>query len=62
MNKNEENFCELYRNTIKYRMYFENYILNFESVDLYKIPYLFTEEFINIKMADQSNKIIKKLS
>jgi hypothetical protein len=62
MNKNEENFCELYRNTIKYRMYFENYILNFESVDLYKIPYLFTEEFINIKMADQSNKIINKLS
>ncbi len=62
MNKNEESFCEIYRSTIKYRMYFENFVLNFESVDLYKIPLLFSEEFVNIKMVDQSNKIINKLS
>ena len=62
MNENEEFFCEQFRNSIKYKIYFENFILNFESLDIYKIPFLFSEEFINIKIIDKSNKIINEIS
>ena len=62
MNENEEFFCEQFRNSIKYKIYFENFILNFESLDIYKIPFLFSEEFINIKIIDKSNKIINAIS
>ena len=62
MNKDEKYFCELFRNTIKYKIYFENFIINNEVIDTFKIPFFFSEEFINIKMKDMSNKIINKLS
>ena len=62
MNKDEKYFCELFRDTMKYKIYFENFIINNEVIDAFKIPFLFSEEFINIKMKDMSNKIINKLS
>ena len=62
MNINEKYFCELFRSAIKYKIYFENFILNFESIELYTIPLIFSEEFINIKLKDLSNKLINKLS
>ena len=62
MNQNEKFFCELFRNTIKYKIYFENYIMDFEALDIFRIPFYFSEEFINIKMKDLSNKLINKLS
>ena len=62
MNINEKYFCELFRSAIKYKIYFENFILHFESIELYTIPLIFSEEFINIKLKDLSNKLINKLS
>ena len=38
MSKNESFFCELFRGSIKYKIYLENFILNFESVDVFIIP------------------------
>ena len=58
----EKFFCELFRATIKYKIYFENFIQHFEAIDVYKIPLYFSEEFINIKIKDISNKYINKLS
>ena len=62
MNKNEIIFCDFFRNSIKYKIYFENFVQNYESIDIFKIPLFFSEEFINIKTVDISNKIINKLS
>ena len=62
MNENEINFCKFFRDTMKYRIYFENFIINFELVDIYTIPLYFSDEFINIKLRDESNKIINKIS
>ena len=62
MNINEQYFCDLFRSAIKYKIYFENFILNFESIELYSIPLIFSEEFTNIKQKDLSNKLINKLS
>ena len=62
MNENEEFFCEQFRNSVKYNTYFVNFISKFESLDIYKIPFLFSEEFINIKIIDKSNKIINAIS
>ena len=58
----EKIFCQLIRSSIKYKIYFENFIQNLEAIDVFKIPLLFSEEFINIKLKDDSNKIMKKLS
>ena len=62
MNKNEKYFCELFRQAIKYKVYFENFMLDFEVIDIFKVPFFFSDEFINIKMKDLNNKIINKLS
>ena len=62
MNKNERYFAEIFRSSIKYKIYFENFLQNFESIDAYKIPFYFSEEFINVKMKDITNKYINKLS
>ena len=62
MNENEEFFCKQFRNSVKYNTYFKNFMLNFESFDIYKIPFLLSEEFINIKIIDKSNKIINAIS
>ena len=62
MNANEIYFCEVLRGAIKYKIYFENFISNFETIDVFQIPLYFSEEFINIKMKDISNKLINKLS
>ena len=59
---NEKFFCYLFRMSFKYKVYFENFIYNFESIDFFKVPLYFSEEFINIKNKDISNKLINKLS
>ena len=58
----EKVFCQSFRNSIKYKIYFENFIQNLEAIDVFKIPLLFSEEFINIKLKDDSNKLTNKLS
>ena len=62
LSSDEQFFCYLFRNTVKYRIYFENFIQNNELLDVFRIPLLFSEEFINIKMRDYSNKLPNKIS
>ena len=62
LTKNEMYFCYLFRATVKYKIYFENFVQNQESIDVFKIPLIFSEEFINIKMKDTNNKISNKIS
>ena len=62
LNKQEKFFCKLFRDNTKYKVYFENFIINLDSIDVYKIPFIFSEEFINVKMRDKSNYLMTKLS
>ena len=61
MSQDEKIFCDLFRSAIKYRIYFENFIQNFEAMDIFKIPLLFSREFINLKLKDDSNKLMNRL-
>ena len=62
ISEDEQFFCYLFRSTVKYRIYFENFIQNQDSIDVFKIPLIFSEEFINIKMRDFTNKLPNKIS
>ena len=62
MSNEEKYFLDFFRGTIKYKIYFENFIQNMDTVDVFKIALLFSEEFINIKMRDPKNKTLNKLS
>ena len=62
MIEEEKVFCQTFRAAIKYKIYFENFIQNLEAIDVFKIPLLFSTEFINIKLKDDSDKLINKLS
>ena len=55
-------FFHLFRNSIKYKIYFENFIQNMEAIDVFKIPLLFSEEFINIKIKHSNHNILDKIS
>ena len=43
-------FCEYFKSTSKYKLFFETFIQECEPHELYKIPLIFTEEFINVKI------------
>jgi len=60
--KEESTFFTYFRDAIKYKTFFENFIERQFSLDLYKIALLFTDEFINIKIMNLDNKIWNKLS
>ena len=53
----EKLFCEFFRDSVKYKIYYENYIQNFDTMDIFKIPLLFSEEFINLKLNDEDNTL-----
>jgi len=57
MSKEDYYFFYLFRSSIKYKIYFENFIQNMEAIDVFKIPLLFSEEFINIKIKDSNNRM-----
>ena len=61
MTKEDGFFFQAFRGSIKYQIYFENFIQNMEAIDVFKIPLLFSEEFINIKIRDTKN-IFDKIS
>ena len=61
MTKEDDLFFRSFRGSIKYKIYFENFIQNMDAIDLYKIPLLFSEEFINIKIRNAKN-IFDKIS
>ena len=58
----EKLFCEFFRDSIKYKIYYENFIQNFDMMDIFKIPLLFSEEFINLKLNDPDNTYLSNLS
>ena len=60
--KNEEKyFFDFFKSSSKYKIYFENFIINCISDELFKIPFVFSEEFINLKFKCIQNKILLKL-
>ena len=62
MNPDEDYFCFMFRKSFKYKVYFENFIKCFESIDIFKIPLLFSQEFIYIKIKDIENQFSNKIS
>ena len=59
--ENEKLFCYYFRESIKYKIYFENFIQNFDCMDIFKIPLLFCDEFINLKL-NEFNNILSNIS
>ena len=62
MNIEEQNFMDFFRSNIKYKIYFENFIQNKDTNDIFKIALLFSEEFLNIKVKDTKTNTLNKLS
>ena len=62
MSDGERIFLELFRGAVKYKTYFENFIQNKDTMDVYKIALLFSDEFINLKLKDGSNKLLNQIS
>jgi hypothetical protein len=58
----EEDFCSLFKDSVKYKIYLENFIRDSDCLDVYKIPLIFSEEFINMKIIYTQKKFNKKLS
>ena len=58
----EAYFCYMFRKSFKYKVYFENFIKCFESIDIFKIPLLFSQEFIYLKTNDMQNYFTSKIS
>ncbi len=52
----EKIFCNLFQTSTKYGIYFDNFILRFKSLDLYKISLIFSEDFIYMKLSDLNFK------
>ena len=48
----EKYFLDLFRNTIKYKIYFDNFMNEFEVMEVFKIPFLFSRMFIELKIKD----------
>ena len=60
---NEESiFFRFFRETMKFKIYFENFIQSKRSLELYKVALLYSDEFINIKIMDLDNKIWNEIS
>ena len=53
--KEEETFCKYFRDSFKYKNYFESFLQDSVSIDIYKIPFIYTDEFINIKIKNNPN-------
>jgi len=50
----EKIFIDLFRNSIKYKIYFENFMQDFEVMEIFKIPFLFSKTFVELKIKDQT--------
>ena len=53
----EDIFLKYFRYTIKYTVYYDNFISYFRTVDEFKISLLFFDEFVNIKTKYKNNEI-----
>ena len=45
----EKYFCEFLTTSSKFKLYFEMFIEKSQSNELFKIPLLFSEEYVNVK-------------
>ena len=50
----EKIFFDLFRSTIKYKIYFDNFMQDFEVMEIFKIPFLFSKTFVELKIKDQT--------
>ena len=48
----EKLFLNFYRNSVKYRIYFDNFLKDFEVMDVFRIPFLLSEIFLEMKIKD----------
>ena len=48
----EKYFFDLFRNSIKYKIYFDNFMTGFDVMDVFKIPFLFSQIFLELKLKD----------
>ena len=62
LSKEEQLFLKLYRNSTKYVLYFDNFIKSFDAIEVFKIPLLFSEEFINERILNNKNSFANKAS
>ena len=62
LSKEENLFLQIYRSSSKYGLYYENFIKNFETIDVLSVPLLFSEEFINERINMIKNKTGNKIS
>ena len=60
--KEEKTFCEMFRQSVKYNVFLNNFIQNFDCMELYKIPFVFSEEFIIMKKKDKTENLRKYIS
>ena len=58
----ENYFCNRFRKCYKYKVYFENFIRCYQSIDIFKIPLIFSEEFTYLKIKDNQNELANNLS
>ena len=55
-------FLKYFKYAIKYNTYFELFICNFSAVDELKVPLVFSDEYLNIKMKDTKKEISDKIN
>ena len=62
LSENEVLFRNFFRDSIKYKVFFENFIQNFDCIDIFKIGLLFCDEFMNLKRSDFDKNILSNVS
>ena len=62
LSKEEDLFLKIYRSSSKYGLYYENFIKNFETIDVLSVPLLFSEQFINERISLIKNISSDKIS
>ena len=62
LSKEETIFIKYFRNSIKYNTYFENFLQNFSAVDELKVSFVFSDEYIHLKINDDNKKIPEKIN
>ena len=60
--KKEIFFMEVFRNSVKYKIYFDNFLKEFEVMDTFKIPLIISDTFINLKIRDEKEITCQKIN
>ena len=58
----EKYFFDLFRNSIKYKIYFDNFMSEFAVMDVFRIPFLFSRMFIELKLKDPKQICCENIS